>query len=106
MEDLSKEEYKKYLKEYRERGSSFYKKARNKSIDKAEREEAYRQHLNCSAMIRNMNHKMTHGEWLYNDLPNGNFVKTFRVLASGDPKQVGALIDSFGREYDVPRKRN
>ena len=57
-------------------------------------------------MIRNMNYKMNHGEWLYDDLPNGHFVKHFRVIASGDSDRVGKLVDNFGREYDVPRKRN
>ena len=49
---------------------------------------------------------MTKDTWLYNDLPNGHLVKHFRVLASGDPNRVGKLVDGFGREYDVSRKRN
>ena len=56
--------------------------------------------------VRNINFKMKHGEWLYNDLPNGRMIKQFRIIASGNPDDVGKLVDSFGREYDVPRKGN
>ena len=104
MKDLSKEEYKTYLKEYKERGNAALRKSRNNHIDKRERQGAYRQHLDCAAMIRNMNHKMKHGQWLYDDRPDGSFSKYFRVLASGDPNKVGKVIDSFGREYNVPRE--
>lgn len=106
VKDLSKEEYKTYLKEYRERGNAAFRKSRNNKIDKREREEAYRQHLNCAAMIRNMNYKMNHGDWLYDDRPNGSFIKFHRVLASGDPNKIGKLFDNFGREVNVSRKTN
>ena len=95
-----------YLKEYKERGASCFRRSRNKFLGKEEIAKAYREHLGCQAMIRNMNWKMKHGEWLYDDLPNGHFVKHFRIIASGNPDQVGKLVDGFGREYDVPRKRN
>ena len=49
---------------------------------------------------------MNHDTWLYDDLPNGHLVKHFRVIASGDADRIGKLVDAFGREYDVPRKRN
>ena len=106
MKELSKEDYKKYLKEYKERGASNRKRSRSRFLGKQEAEQAYRDYLNCQAMIRNLNWKMKHGDWLYNDLPNGHFVNHFRIIASGDPNQVGKLVDGFGREYDVPRKRN
>ena len=106
MKDLSKEEYKTYLKEYKERGNAAFKKSRNNRIEKRDREAAYREHLECAAMIRNMNYKIKNDEWLYDDLPNGNFVKHFRIVASGDTDRVGKLVDNFGREYDVPRKGN
>lgn len=95
-----------YLKEYKERGASCFKRSRNRALGKEEKVKAYRDHLNCQAMIRNMNYKMNNGEWLYDDLPNGHFVKHFRVVASGDSDKVGKLVDGFGREYDVPRKGN
>ena len=106
MKELSKEDYKKYLKEYKERGASNFKRSRSKFLSKQETEKAYREYLDCQAMIRNMNHKIKYDEWLYNDLPNGHFINHFRVIASGDPDRVGKLVDGFGREYDVPRKRN
>jgi hypothetical protein len=106
MKELSKEDYKKYLKEYKERGASNRKRSRSRFLGKQEAEQAYRDYLNCQAMIRNLNWKMKHGDWLYNDLPNGHFVNHFRIIASGDPDRVGKLVDNFGREYDVPRKRN
>ena len=104
--DLSKSDYRKYLKEYKERGASWRKRSRSRFLDKQEKEQAYRDYLNCQAMIRNMNHKMTHGDWLYNDLPDGHIINHFRIIASGDPDQVGKLIDCYGREYDEPRKGN
>ena len=104
MKEFSKEDYKMYLKEYKERGASCFKRSRNKSLGKEATRKAYREHLDCQAMIRNMNHKMKHGQWLYDDRPDGSFSKYFRVLASGDPDKVGKVIDSFGREYNVPRE--
>jgi len=104
--DLSKKDYKIYLKEYRERGASNLRRSRSKFLGKQETEQAYRDYLDCQAMIRNMNWKMKNDYWLYNDLPDGHFVNHFRIIASGDPDRVGKLMDGFGREYDVPRKRN
>jgi hypothetical protein len=106
MKELIEKDYKKYLKEYRERGASSLRRSRSRFLGKQETEQAYREHLDCQAMIRNMNHKMKHGEWLYNDLPNGHFINHFRIVASGNPDNVGKLVDGFGREYDVPRKGN
>ena len=104
--DLSKSDYKKYLKEYKQRGASNFRRSRSKFLSNKETEQAYRDYLDCQAMIRNMNWKMKHGDWLYDDLPNGHVINHFRIIASGDPNQVGKLVDNFGREYDVPRKRN
>jgi hypothetical protein len=104
--DLSKSDYKKYLKEYKERGASNLRRSRSKLLGKQETEQAYRDYLDCQYMIRNMNYKMAHGDWLYNDLPDGHFINHFRIIASGDPDEVGKLVDCCGREYDVPRKRN
>jgi len=104
--DLSKSDYKKYLKEYKERGASNLRRSRSKFLGKWEIEQAYRDYLDCQAMIRNMNYKIKNGDWLYNDLPNGHTINHFRIIASGDPGQVGKLVDCCGREYDVSRKRN
>ena len=106
MKDLSKEEYKTYLKEYKERGSAAFRKSRNNKIEKREREAAYREHLDCAAMIRNMNYKIKNDEWLYDDRPNGSFLKFHRVIASGNPDDIGKLFDNFGREVNVSRKTN
>ena len=97
MKDLSKEEYKTYLKEYKERGSAAFKKSRNNRIEKRDREAAYREHLECAAMIRNINYKMKNDEWLYADSPNGSFIESRIVLASGNTDAIGKLFDSFGR---------
>ena len=104
--DLSKSDYKKYLKEYRERGTSSFRRSRCRLLRKQETEQTYREHLRSQAMIRNMNWKMKHGYWLYNDLPDGHLINHFRIVASGNPNDVGKLVDSFGKEYDAPRKRN
>jgi hypothetical protein len=104
--DLSKEDYKKYLKEYQERGASYRKRSRSKNIGSKESEQAYREYLDCQAMVRNLNWKMKHGEWLYDDLPNGHMINHYRIIASGDPDRIGKLVDNSGKEWDVPRKRN
>jgi hypothetical protein len=104
--DLSKNDYKKYLEEYRARSASSFRQSRSKFLGKQETEKAYREYLSCQAMIRNMNWKMKHGYWLYNDLPDGHLINHFRIIASGNLNDVGKLMDSFGREYDVPRKGN
>ena len=53
MKELSKEDYKKYLKEYKERGASNRRRSRSKFLSKQETEQAYRDYLECQAMIRN-----------------------------------------------------
>ena len=104
--DLSKSDYKKYFKEYKELGASNFRRSRSKFLSNKETEQAYRDYLDCQAMIRNMNWKMKNDYWLYDDLPDGHLINHFRIIASGDPDKVGKLVDGFGREYDVPRKRN
>ena len=104
--ELSKEDYKKYLEEYKGRSKSNLRRARDYRLGKQAREQAYRDYLDAQAMIRNMNYKMKHGTWLYLDLPNGHFINCFRVIASGDSNQVGKLVDCWGKEYGVPRKGN
>ena len=106
MIDFTQDELKKYIKEYQKRSKEAYSRSRSMRVDPKEKAKYPREYLDCQAMIRNINYKMTKDTWLYNDLPNGHFVKHFRVLASGDPNRVGKLVDGFGREYDVPRKRN
>ena len=106
MIDFTQDELKKYIKEYQKRSKEAYSRPRSMRVDPKEKAKYHREYLDCQAMIRNINYKMTKDTWLYNDLPNGHFVKHFRVLASGDPNRVGKLVDGFGREYDVPRKRN
>ena len=104
--DFTKEELKNYIKEYQKRSKEAYSRSRAMRVDPNEMAKYHREYLDAQAMIRNINYKMTKDTWLYDDLPNGHFVKHFRVLASGDPSRVGKLVDAFGREYDVPRKGN
>ena len=106
MIDFTQDELKKYIKEYQKRSKEAFSRSRSMRVDPKEKAKYHREYLDCQAMIRNINYKMTKDTWLYNDLPNGHFVKHFRVLASGDPNRGGKLVDGFGREYDVPRKRN
>ena len=101
MIDFTQDELKKYIKEYQKRSKEAYSRSRSMRVDPKEKAKYHREYLDCQAMIRNINYKMTN-----NDLSNGHFVKHFRVLASGDPNRVGKLVDGFGREYDVSRKRN
>ena len=48
-------------------------------------------------MMSNIRYKMNHGDWLYNDLPDGTRIGARRVIASGNPDHVGKLMDGFGR---------
>ena len=39
-------------------------------------------------------------------IPYYDGLKFHRVIASGNPDDIGKLFDNFGREVDVPRKTN
>lgn len=106
MNNFTEKDLKQYVKDYQVRSREALRRSRSRSIEKNESQKSYREYLDHQAMIRNINFKMKHGEWLYNDLPNGRMIKQFRIIASGNPDDVGKLVDSFGREYDVPRKGN
>jgi|TARA_R110000787_G_scaffold88702_1_gene188163 hypothetical protein len=103
--EFSKDELKTYTKEYQVKGREALAKSRSRKTDLKESAKAYSQYLDCQAMIRNINYKVNHDTWLYDDLPNGKLVKYFRVTASGDPNRQGQLVDAFGR-ICVPRERN
>ena len=79
MKEFSKEDYKMYLKEYKERGASCFKRSRNKSLGKEETAKAYREHLGCQAMIRNM-----------------NYIAYQNIITVSDPKFIPSEQNSSG----------
>ena len=103
--EFSQDELKKYTKEYQVRGREAYSKSRSRKTDPKESAKAYREYLDCQAMVRNINYKVNHDTWLYDDLPGGRLVKYFKVLASADPERQGQIVDAFGR-ICVPRERD
>jgi|TARA_E500000305_G_scaffold42745_1_gene33121 hypothetical protein len=103
--EFTKEQLKNYIKEYQVKGRTAYSRSRSRATDAKEARKYHAEYLDCQAMVRNINYKMNHDTWLYDDLPNGHLVKHFRVIASGDPERQGKLIDAFGRVY-VSREGN
>jgi|TARA_R110000803_G_scaffold82050_4_gene148020 hypothetical protein len=100
MKEISKfteKELKDYLDKYRAIQRDASRRARSISnVDKG----AARQARDAAAMIANINYKINHDTWLYNDLPNGTMIGARRVIASGDKTLINKLVDNFGRIID------
>ena len=105
MNEFTKEELKKYIKEYQVKGRTAYARSRSRTTDIKDARKFHAEYLDCQAMIRNINYKVNHDTWLYDDLPDGRLVKYFKVLASGDLERQGQIVDAFGRVC-VPRERD
>ena len=101
MKEITKfteKELKDYLDKYRaiQRHSSRVARSRGDVDKKAAAQEA----RNAASMIANINYKINHDTWLYNDLPNGTMIGARRVIASGDKTLINKLVDNFGRIID------
>ena len=104
MKEISKfteKELKDYLDKYRAIQRDASRRARSISnVDKG----AARQARDAAAMIANINYKINHDTWLYNDLPNGTMIGARRVIASGDKTLINKLVDNFGRIIDETKE--
>tara|TARA_R100001369_G_scaffold92569_1_gene138415 strand:+ start:80 stop:412 length:333 start_codon:yes stop_codon:yes gene_type:complete len=98
---FTEKQLKDYLDKYRVIQRDASRKARSRSnVDK----DAARQARDASAMIANINYKINHDTWLYNDLPDGTFIGARRVVASGDKTLINKLVDNFGRIIDETKE--
>ena len=95
IKKFTETELKKYLDEYRIKQNDALRRYRSRK--ETDKHGAYRQYLNAKSMMSNIRYKMNHGDWLYDDLPNGIRIGARRVIASGNPDRIGKLTDSFGR---------
>ena len=59
MIDFTQDELKKYIKEYQKRSKEAYSRSRSMRVDPKEKAKYHREYLDCQAMIRNINYKMT-----------------------------------------------
>ena len=105
MKEINKfteKELKNYLDKYRaiQRDAS----RRSRSRGEVDVKGAIREAKDAAFMIANINYKINHDTWLYNDLPDGTFIGARRVVASGDKTLINKLVDNFGRIIDETKE--
>ena len=98
IKEFSEEELRGYIEEYKDIKNSALRSYRSRNEDN--KMNAYREYLDAKFMISNIHHKLNHGDWLYDDLPNGSRIGFRKIVASGDKSKIGKLIDGFGRIVD------
>ena len=95
IKKFSEQELRGYVEEYKDIKNSAWRRYRSRNEEN--KMGAYREHLNAKYMISNIHHKLNHGDWLYDDLPDGSRIGFRKIVASGDKSKIGKLIDGFGR---------
>ena len=92
----------KQLKNYLDKYRAIQRDAgrRSRSRGEVDVKGAAREARDAASMIANINYKINHDTWLYNDLPDGTFIGARRVVASGDKTLINKLVDNFGRIID------
>ena len=95
IKEFTEKELKKYLDIYRIKQNDSLRRYRSRK--ETDKHGAYRQYLDAKSMMSNIRYKMNHGDWLYDDLPDGTRIGARKVIASGNPDHIGKLMDSFGR---------
>ena len=98
IKKFSEQELRKYAEECKDIKNSALRRYRSRNEEN--KMGAYREYLNAKAMITNIHHKLNHGDWLYNDLPDGSRIGFRKIVASGDKSKIGKLVDGFGRIVD------
>ena len=98
IKKFSEQELRGYVEEYKYIKNSAWRRYRSRTEEN--KMGAYREHLNAKYMISNIHHKLNHGDWLYNDLPDGSRIGFRKIVASGDKSKIGKLVDGFGRIVD------
>lgn len=105
MKEINKfteKELKAYLDKYRaiQRDAT----RRSRSRGETDVKGAIREAKDAASMINNINYKLNHDTWLYNDLPDGTFIGSRRIVASGDKTRINKLVDNFGRIIDETKE--
>ena len=98
IKKFSEQELREYVEEYKNVKNSALRRYRSRNEEN--KMGAYREHLNAKSMISNIRHKLNHGDWLYDDLPDGSRIGFRKIVASGDKSKIGKLVDGFGRIVD------
>ena len=98
IKKFSEQELREYVEEYKNIKNSALRRYRSRNEDN--KMNAYREYLDAKFMISNIHHKLNHGDWLYDDLPNGSRIGFRKIVASGDKSKIGKLVDGFGRIVD------
>jgi len=98
IKKFSEQKLREYVEEYKDIKNSALRRYRSRNEENKMR--AYQEHLDAKFMISNIHHKLNHGDWLYDDLPDGSMIGFRKIVASGDKTKIGKLIDGFGRIVD------
>ena len=98
IKKFSEQELRGYVEEYKDIKNSAWRRYRSRNEEN--KMGAYREYLNAKSMVTNIHHKLNHGDWLYNDLPDGSWIGFRKIVASGDKSKIGKLVDGFGRIVD------
>ena len=98
IKKFSEQELRDYAQKYKVIKNSAFRRYRSRNEEN--KMGAYREHLNAKSMISNIRHKLNHGDWLYDDLPDGSRIGFRKIVASGDKSKIGKLVDGFGRIVD------
>ena len=95
IKKFSEQELRNYTEKYKDTKNSALRRYRSR--DEEDKMDAHREHLDAKSMISNIHHKLTYGDWLYDDLPDGSRIGFRKIIASGDKTKIGKLVDGFGR---------
>ena len=98
IKKFSEQELREYVEQYKDIKNSSWRRYRSRNEEN--KMGAYREYSDAKFMISNIHHKLNHGDWLYNDLPDGSRIGFRKIVASGDKSKIGKLIDGFGRIVD------
>ena len=82
IKKFSEQELRDYLVEYKDIKNSTFRRYRSRNEEN--KMGAYREHLNAKSMISNIHHKLNHGDWLYDDLPDGSRIGFRKIVAYGE----------------------
>ena len=100
IKKFSEQELRNYIEEYKDIKNSALRRYRSREEHSKDKPKLYRDYLDAKSMIQNIHHKLNHGDWLYDDLPDGSTIGFRRIIASGDKSHIGKLMDTYGRIVD------
>ena len=98
IKKFSEQELRDYAEEYKQIKNAAWRRSRSRNEEN--KMAAHREYLDAKSMISNIRHKLNHGDWLYDDLPDGSWIGFRKIVASGDKSRIGKLTDGFGRIVD------